>query len=163
MADESAASRIAEIEKRLAAITPGPWKFTPKGYLTPIRVWRDPEGGHAPIAEVITDIGGHGDANAAFIAAAPEDLAFLLKLGPSLPDPGGWIATSDEPPQTGAECLIVYDGVVQRIAYQRMGMGFACADGYEWRPADEIVCDPIHDSEVTHWRPLPTPPVREQP
>jgi len=49
---------------------------------------------------------------------------------------------------------------VQKIAYCRTGIGYACADGYVWETAYDIGGDPIPDEEVTHWHPLPCAPAR---
>jgi hypothetical protein len=67
-----------------------------------------------------------------------------------------WISAKDNPPTTGMACLVVWSGYVQRVAYRRMGLGFACVDGYEWRNDADVDADPIPDGEVTHYRPWPT-------
>ena len=72
-----------------------------------------------------------------------------------------WILTSDCKPLTGAPCWVVYSGTVQQIAYRRVGIGFACSDGYEWESACDLDTDPIPDNEVTHWMPLPEAPTAQ--
>lgn len=69
-----------------------------------------------------------------------------------------WISVKDRLPSTGTNVWVVWSETVQTIAYHRIGLGFACADGYQWEPAEFIDSDPIPDGEVTHWQPLPEPP-----
>lgn len=69
----------------------------------------------------------------------------------------GWISVTKKLPATGALSWIVWSGTVQNISYRRVGLGFACADGYAWEPADGEG-DSIPDDEVTHWREIPAPP-----
>lgn len=69
-----------------------------------------------------------------------------------------WVSVEERLPQTGECCLVVWSGHVQRVSYRRVGVGFACADGYEWETSDCIGSDPIPDGQVTHWMPLPAPP-----
>ncbi|HWF62968.1 MAG TPA: DUF551 domain-containing protein [Nitrospira sp.] len=69
-----------------------------------------------------------------------------------------WISVKERKPTTGAPCWIIWSGVVQLVSYRRAGIGFACADGYEWEQAIDIGCDAIPDKEVTHWQYIPAPP-----
>jgi len=68
--------------------------------------------------------------------------------------------TEQDLPKVGEPVLVVWNGCVQKIAYCRTGIGYACADGYVWETAYDIGGDPIPDEEVTHWHPLPCAPAR---
>jgi tRNA threonylcarbamoyladenosine modification (KEOPS) complex Pcc1 subunit len=79
---------IAAIKARLAAITPGPWtQWVEHGSVYAGEITRNEPhcltGGHTLVAECIDDFDDDGhevpwEANAAFIAAAPQDIATLL-------------------------------------------------------------------------------------
>jgi hypothetical protein len=69
----------------------------------------------------------------------------------------GWVSVKDGLPKVGQWCWVVYHGVVQRMAANLSGKGFACADGYEWTWAD-AEADPCPLEEITHWRELPAAP-----
>jgi hypothetical protein len=79
---------IAAIKARLAAITPGPWtQWVEHGSVYAGEITRNEPhcltGGHTLVAECIDDFDDDGEevpfeANAAFIAAAPQDIAWLL-------------------------------------------------------------------------------------
>ena len=73
-----------------------------------------------------------------------------------------WIPVSERLPRTGELCWVIYSGHVQNVAYRREGLGYACADGYEWRPDDSLESDPILDGEVSHWRELPSLVIYEE-
>jgi hypothetical protein len=80
---------IAAIKARLAAITPGPWtQWVEHGSVYAGEITRNEPhcltGGHTLVAECIDDFDDDGhevpwEANAAFIAAAPQDIAWLLR------------------------------------------------------------------------------------
>lgn len=67
-----------------------------------------------------------------------------------------WIDVKQELPPTGKWCLVVWNGHVQRVAYKRVGHGFACADGYSWESAIAVGDSVMPDEDVTHWMPYPT-------
>ena len=69
-----------------------------------------------------------------------------------------WRRCLETKPPTGAAVTIVWSGTVQHVAYRRVGIGYACAGGYEWVAALHSDQDPIPDEQVTHWKPLPDPP-----
>lgn len=95
------------------------------------------------------------DARLAQLEAENKQLREALSLRPADP---AWISASERLPVTGSLCWIVWAGTVQTMAYRRFGLGFACADGYAWE--DEYgQGDSIPDAEVTHWQPLPAPPL----
>ena len=91
-------------------------------------------------------------------SAGPQGPQARLPMNSVINPPAQWISTSARMPLTGASCFIVYAGTVQQIAYKRVGIGFACADGYKWETACDLGCAPILDAEVTHWMPMPEPP-----
>ena len=66
--------------------------------------------------------------------------------------------TETDLPEVGVPVLVVWNGCVQKIAYVRTGIGFACTEGYVWETAYDIGYDPIPDGEVTHYAPLLDPP-----
>lgn len=76
--------RIAQIKERLSKITPGPWKWKPYPHngaqdgaeLSTVAEFRHAETFHGPIYLGVT----YSCNNAAFIASAPEDIAYLLAL-----------------------------------------------------------------------------------
>jgi hypothetical protein len=62
-----------------------------------------------------------------------------------------WISVKDEMPHYGRAVLVVYHGVVQHVTYRR--------DIGEWIAANDDTSDHMPESFVTHWMPLPEPPV----
>lgn len=73
--------RLAEIRARLEAATPGPWEACDAEASSPYACWRI-TAGELPLADVgsyKTSL-GQDERNAALIASAPQDLAFLLGL-----------------------------------------------------------------------------------
>ncbi len=79
--DEALMRHIAKIEARLNEATPGPWESmteeTPDGENIYYTVSRRGAKEFDRLAEV-ADVGPQGQADAEFIAHAPEDIAFLL-------------------------------------------------------------------------------------
>ena len=68
-----------------------------------------------------------------------------------------WISTKLRFPPTGSLCLVFWADAVQGVSYRRVGLGFACEDGYVWESCHGE-SDSIPDHEVTYWQPLPEPP-----
>jgi hypothetical protein len=66
-----------------------------------------------------------------------------------------WCQSEYRKPVTGVPCFIAWQGVVQLVAYHRMGIGFACKDGYEWRTVIDLGAEPIPDNEVEAWMQVP--------
>jgi hypothetical protein len=74
-----------------------------------------------------------------------------------------WVNAKDRKPPIGFDCLIVASGVTQKIAYRRVGIGFACAGGYEWVTALNIGADALQDEDVNFWQYLQDPPGKPKP
>lgn len=62
-----------------------------------------------------------------------------------------WIDVKDRMPDYGIPVWVVYHGVVQYVAYAR--------DIGEWRAMDGDASDAMPESFVTHWQPIPKPPL----
>lgn len=84
-----------------------------------------------------------------------QKAAFYAGLA-AQPTPG-WISVKERLPVVGEWCLVVHSGHVQRMAVRLSGIGFACAEGYEWIWVDEDA-DSAPVQAMTHWQPLPRPP-----
>lgn len=69
-----------------------------------------------------------------------------------------WIDKKQEFPPTGVFCWVVWNGYVQRIAYKRVGVGYACKHGYAWESAFEVGESVMKDEDVSHWMLVPPSP-----
>ena len=66
-----------------------------------------------------------------------------------------WISVKDRLPDESCECLGVVDGEVTEVSYNPKQKGLICV----WSMCDADGFKPLSDDAVTHWMPMPEPPV----
>ena len=98
-------NRLDEIKERLAKITPGPWEAASaasgNGGKWTLTEWfvRQPEDDVSIAAEIIDPKTGEpSKANAAFIAAAPQDIAALVAYAEKLREGLEYVKNDNENP-----------------------------------------------------------------
>lgn len=71
--------------------------------------------------------------------------------------PMEWISVKDRLPDESCECLGVVDGEVTEVSYSPKQMGYICV----WSMCDADGFKPLPDDAVTHWMPMPEPPIND--
>ena len=69
-----------------------------------------------------------------------------------------WISVKDRLPDESCECLGVVDGEVTEVSYNPKQKGLICV----WSMCDAYGFKPLSGDAITHWMPMPEPPVVQE-